>query len=90
MVKIGTKLFAPEWFDLDRSEKMEQKVRDQKLLKYEDNTEPYDGVGCPICGAADASHLGNIWHFGLHVGDAWECAECGMEYCCMAREVGKK
>lgn len=56
-----------------------------ELAKYERETKPYSNAGCPHCGAASASHVGNIWHGGAHVGDAWECDECAVKYCAMRR-----
>lgn len=79
----GGKFLPPEWFDLDRGENMAIETFKDTLKKYQADIEPFSDAGCPVCGAASAAHLGNIWNNGAHVGDAWECEECGFEYCCM-------
>lgn len=70
-------------------EKPTRKIRNQEIMRFEMENEPLGDCGCPHCGAANASHEGNIYHDGLYVGDAWNCNECLTNYWCSIDERGE-
>jgi len=74
---------AAEWFDLDRGEKMAVETLNDTLRKIQADADACDNSACTVCGSPFGEHLGMIWNNGAHVGDAWECSDCGNRYCCL-------
>jgi len=83
MVINGGKSLPPEWFDLDRGEKMDEKPRENNIDYYENieviSDAEFHLVKCPHCGSDDSRIVSTV--FGAD-GEAWSmnCQSCGKRF----------
>lgn len=70
----------PEWFDLERQERMLSHDPENREPPEADDTQDVKGITCPRCKGKKVRYKGVGWDIDYRLSGLWHCLDCGYEF----------